>query len=295
MRVPTLLLTVVLLGPTGGFFTAGMTLRDRAKLLTADSKLANTQWRLVSFVPQGAETPVAEGKAIILNFGSDGGAEGSGGCNSYRGRYREEEEQLSFSQLISTKRACADQKANQQEQQYFAALNSAKMFKLSGDRLTIFYGDGPKALNFVTNSPAKAAEDQCENTSSPVGLLTAFYDAVNSKDFERAYRYWENPPGNSQNFAQGYKDTTSVQLIVQLPARIDGAAGSIYAEIPTVIAARQRDGSERRFVGCYTMRKLNLSPSDVPKQEGWRIYKASVTPIPANAALTNLLAEACNK
>ncbi len=43
---------------------------------------------------------------------------------------------------------------------------------------------------------------------------------------------------------------TIVQLIVQPPTRIEGAAGSLYAEVPTVVVARHRDGAERYFAGC---------------------------------------------
>jgi hypothetical protein len=108
-----------------------------------------------------------------------------------------------------------------------------------------------------------------------------------------AYRYWETPPGNLEEFARGYAETASVQLIVEPPTHIEGAAGSLYAEVPTVLVAHHRDGSERIFVGCYVTRKSSLRPSDVPKEEVWRIYKASVSPAAADAAIPNLLAQAC--
>ena len=78
-------------------------------------------------------------------------------------------------------------------------------------------------------------------------LLASYFNAVNIREYERAYRYWETPPGKLEDFARGYADTVGVQLIVQPPTRIEGAAGSLYAEVPTVIIARHRDGSERSF------------------------------------------------
>ena len=79
------------------------------------------------------------------------------------------------------------------------------------------------------------------------------------------------------------------------PSSAEGAAGSLYAEVPTVIVARHRDGGERVFAGCYVARKSNLRPTDVPKEEVWRIHRASVSPAAADAAIPKLLAQACRK
>jgi heat shock protein HslJ len=260
---------------------------------SAESRLANTEWRLASFGGAGAESPVIEGTTVTLKFGADGRAGGSGGCNSYGGAYRERGDNLSFGQIISTKRACLEQGANEQEQRYFAALGSAGKFKLTDGRLTIFRGDGTASLNFVTDPPPKSAERRYEDLNSPVALLASFYSAVNAKEYERAYRYWETPPGSLEDFARGYAETTSVQLIVEPPTRVEGAAGSLYSEVPTVLVAFNRDGGERVFAGCYVTRKSNLRPSDVPKEEVWRIYRASLSPVAAGSAVPKLLAQAC--
>jgi META domain-containing protein len=243
----------------------------------------------------GAESPVVAGTTITLKFGADGRAGGSSGCNSFRSDYKATGDQLSFGRIISTKRACTDDRANQQEQRLFQALESAVRFELAADRLTIFYDGGGSALNFVNDSSSKPAEQRYENLNSPVALLASFYSAVKAKEYERSYRYWETPPGNFEDFTRGYADTTSVQLIVEPPTRVEGAAGSLYAEVPTVIVTRYRAGGQRLFAGCYVMRKSNLNPTDVPKVEVWRIYKASMSPIATDAAIPKLLAQACKK
>jgi heat shock protein HslJ len=273
--------------------SAGMAGNASPGSSSAQSKLANTQWTLKSLGAVGAESPVVTGTTITLKFGSDGRAGGSSGCNSYGSDYKATGDQLSFGRIISTKRACADERANQQEQRFFQALESAVRFELVDGRLSIFYDGGRSALNFV--DPASKPAEHYEDLSSPVSLLASFYSGVNAKDYERSYRYWETPPGKFEDFTRGYADTTSVQLIVEPPTRVEGAAGSQYAEVPTVIVARHRDGSQRIFAGCYTMRKSNLSPTDVPKVEVWRIYKASISPVAGGAAIPMLLAEACRK
>ncbi len=287
------LLIIVLLMSTCSQLAAQPQTSLATEPTSAEGRLANTQWRLVSFGTAGRELPVIKGSPITIKFGADGRVGGSGGCNSYGGEYREQGDNLSFSQIISTKRACVEQSANQQEFQYFAALESANKFNLSDNRLTIFYGDEQRTLNFVADSSNKPTDQRYENLCSPVDLLASFYNAVNTREYERAYRYWETPPSNLQDFTRGYADTLSVQLIVQPPTRIEGAAGSVYANAPTVIVTRQRDGGERVFAGCYVTRKSNLGPTDVPKEEVWRFYKASLSPVAAAAAIPKLLAQAC--
>jgi heat shock protein HslJ/general stress protein 26 len=120
--------------------------------LNADNRLANTEWRLASFGAARAQSPLIQGTTITLKFGSDGRAGGSSGCNTYGADYRVRGNTLSFGAIISTKRACLDQRANQQEQQYFRVLESANGFTLSGNRLTIFNDARANSLNFVSDS-----------------------------------------------------------------------------------------------------------------------------------------------
>lgn len=167
MEFSKLLPTIILLISTCNLLAAQTLTSARSEASSAKSKLANTQWRLISFGATGAESPVIEGTTITLKFGADGRAGGSGGCNSYGGNYRVRKNNLSFSQIISTKRACLEQSANQQEQRYFAALESASKFKLSDNRLTIFHGDGRNTLNFVNDPSSKSAEQRYENLNSP--------------------------------------------------------------------------------------------------------------------------------
>lgn len=301
MRIAKLVfLSVVLLVPV---CARAAQAQERNGQPGADGRLANTRWLLASFAAEGGQSPVVEGATITLNFGADGRAAGSGGCNSYGGEYSERGDELSFGPIVSTKRACVDERANRQEQQYLAALGAAGRFELSSGRLTIFQSDGRGSLNFTSGPAAEAAGgpaaeaqgQRYENLGSPVTLLASFYDAVNSRDYGRAFGYWETPPGNLQDFARGYAETAGVRLIVEPPTRVEGAAGSLYAEVPVVLIARQRDGSERVFAGCYAARKSNLRPTDVPKDETWRIHSAKVSTAAPGAAIPKLLAQACAK
>jgi len=131
------------------------------------------------------------------------------------------------------------------------------------------------------STPSYASQD------SPTDLLASFYNAINRQEYQRAYGYWESPPSGYDQFVQGYADTASVQLIVQLPAFIDVGAGNAYANIPTVLIATKRDGSQQTFAGCYTTHKVNIQP-DV-----WHLARARIALAAAGLAIPSVLAQAC--
>jgi heat shock protein HslJ len=282
-----LLLTVVLL----------LTARVSAATSTSirDNALAGTEWRFVSFGKAGAESAAAEDVNVTIKFGADGKVAGSGGCNSYGGQYSVRGDGLSLGRIISTRRACAARAAMEQEQRYFEALGSVKKFRLAGNQLTMFYDEERGTLNFVKTSPTDSSAEQepYEVLSSPVEMLASYFNAVNRREYERAYGYWQTPSNTLAEFARGYAETVSVRLIVEPPTVIDGAAGSLYAEIPAVLIALQRDGSRRIFAGCYVTRKSNLRPPDAPKEDVWHIYKAKMRPAAGNASVAQLLAQPC--
>jgi heat shock protein HslJ len=289
MRLPKYLVVVLILAAGNVFVVHGQPGRN---LSTDQRVLTGTEWRLVSLGPAGAETDVIPGTTVTLKFGEDGRASGSTGCNSYSGTYQVRGDTVSFSRLISTRRACLDQNANQQEQRFLSALEAANRFRLSTNRLTILSDRGRSVLNFVSNSAPESngrpPEDR-DDRSDPLTTLAAYYNAINARDYRRAYRYWESPPSSFEQFVRGFADTERVRLLVEPSARIEGAAGSSFAEIPTIVVAETRGGNDRVFAGCYVMRKSNV------RDMGWQIYRAGISMVPSSARLSRVLAQGCRK
>lgn len=114
-----------------------------AAAASAENPLAGTRWELVAF----GDAPVVKGSVVTLEFGDDGRAGGSGGCNRYGGEYRVDDGTLAFRELTRTLMACADEAATEQESRYLRALESATAFEVNGEGLTITCHDGG-SLNF---------------------------------------------------------------------------------------------------------------------------------------------------
>lgn len=141
MRRAPLLLTLLLLAchanpsPAPGAATA--------------STLLDIEWRLVTLnrMPAGLG---AGGRFATLQLSSeDMHVTGFAGCNQMGGRYTMDGNNLRFIQIYSTKMACAD--GLDLEQQYLAALDATREFRLEGNRLQLIGVSGVLA-EFETRS-----------------------------------------------------------------------------------------------------------------------------------------------
>jgi hypothetical protein len=138
-----------------------------------------------------------------------------------------------------------------------------------------------------------------EDRTSAVGGLLSFYNAINRKEYDRAYGYFQGAPNPQpslappyQQFVAGYADTVSVSVAVGKVTQ-GAAAGNLYASMAVVLTAKHKDGSTARFSGCYVMHRVNDGISPDPNDELWSINSASLSPAPANASLDQLLGQQC--
>ena len=90
----------------------------------AGSTLAGTAWVMASLngAPPAAET------TVTLQFGTDGSASGSDGCNRYMTTYQEDGQNLTFGQMAGTLMAC-DEPVMTQATQYREALAKVTTFR----------------------------------------------------------------------------------------------------------------------------------------------------------------------
>ncbi|MGE5596332.1 MAG: hypothetical protein ACM3S1_09910 [Hyphomicrobiales bacterium] len=134
-----------------------------------------------------------------------------------------------------------------------------------------------------------------DNRTGSINVVYSLYDAVNRKDFDRAYGYWEQPPASKDDFIAGYADTASTAITVGAPADRGAAAGSVYDEVPIVLQATKTDGTVQRFSGCYVLRRANVpTPGhDDPTTNPWGIYSAQIAPAPLDADIAVLLRDGC--
>jgi heat shock protein HslJ len=106
---------------------------------TAVDPLAGTRWNVVNFNNgAGAVAGLIQGTEISMNFDTAGRVQGKAGCNTYFANYQAGGNVLSVDRPGTTNMFCdTPEGVMEQEQQFLAALNSARTFQISANPLQI--------------------------------------------------------------------------------------------------------------------------------------------------------------
>ena len=153
--------------------------------------------------------------------------------------------------------------------------------------------------NYSMGFPAAGTIPFYDNHDTAAQVLKSYYNAINRKEYERAYSYFEgapNPPADTAppypQFVSGYANTTSVTLAFG-QVSTDAGAGNVYASLPVVIDAKHTDNSTTRFAGCYFLHHVSPGISPDPQAAIWHIVSTTLTSAPVDASLDTLLARNC--
>jgi hypothetical protein len=106
--------------------------------------------------------------------------------------------------------------------------------------------------------------------------LEAYYDALANGEYDCAYYLWADS-GRASNqtleaFRDGFTNTNSTRVRIG-EGRLEGAAGSQYAEFRVVVEATSRQQAAQRFQGSYVLRRSLVDGASESQRE-WRIYSA---------------------
>lgn len=119
------------------------------KFSPQSADLAGTQWIVSGYNngKGGVVSPVT-GTELKAVFGADGKLSGSAGCNTYTASYQVNGSNITIGPAATTRKNCADN-IMQQEQQYLAALSSAALYRLAGNKLELRRTDGALAATYL--------------------------------------------------------------------------------------------------------------------------------------------------
>ena len=139
----------------------------------------------------------------------------------------------------------------------------------------------PAAHGAASEATAPIAESR-GNEAGPAAarqLVVDYYAAINDRDHAKAYASWSDGGRASgqafEDFRDGYANTVSVQATVGEPMGEEGAAGSRYIQVPVELVARQRDGSEKRYRGSFTLRAV-MADGASTEQRRWHLASADL-------------------
>lgn len=123
--------------------------------------------------------------------------------------------------------------------------------------------------------------DYRDDRSTPQALITSYYNAINRKEYARAYSYYSEE-GREPDFAtyvKGYEHTANVKIALG-STEPDPGAGQIYWSLPLAIQSETDDGKSEVYTGCYTIRMINPSIQEAPPFRPMSIMTGSLTKSP---------------
>lgn len=142
-----------------------------------------------------------------------------------------------------------------------------------------------------------SAQHYLDDLSDPVEVLRSYFNAINRREYVRAYTYWETNAATSQlptydQFAQGYQDTASVQLTTG-QVNSEAGAGQIYYNVPVTLISKTTAGITQNYVGCYMLHLSQPANFGAPPFIPLGIISANLEQTANGSDISSLMAHAC--
>ncbi|MDQ8756937.1 hypothetical protein RCO27_11935 [Sphingosinicella sp. LHD-64] len=113
-------------------------------------------------------------------------------------------------------------------------------------------------------------------------VLQSYFALIEQRRYGEARRLWSDDgraSGKSEtDFASGFERYREYHANIGGPGEIEGAAGSLYVEVPVQVYGRLRDGAPFNASGTAMLRRVNDVPGSTAEQRRWHISQISVEP-----------------
>lgn len=129
-------------------------------------------------------------------------------------------------------------------------------------------------------TPVSEAPFTPTSAQGAANVVQIYYASLGAKDYPAAWKLWNNGGAASgmsaDAFAKSFDQYDSYNANIGAPGQIEGAAGSLYVEVPVQVYGRRKDGREVHMLGSATLRRANDVPGSTAEQRSWRIEKITL-------------------
>lgn len=143
----------------------------------------------------------------------------------------------------------------------------------------------------LANFAEAPADNAVASNAAPLGaeaeemaatrVLVRWAAAIERRDWAAARREWgqggETASPSEQELAQQFQDFTQIDVALG-QGRVEGAAGSLYYEVPVTVTGTTRAGEPQRLEGPVTLRHVNDVPGASPEALSWHVSRSELKP-----------------
>lgn len=135
--------------------------------------------------------------------------------------------------------------------------------------------DGPPPPHLDPEAPPPAAETSALGAARRV---QEYCDALATQRYGDAWRLWADrgrASGLSEaQFRDRYRGVRITDCVIGTPGEMQGAAGSIYIEVPNRFRGTARNGGPLSIDGPVVLRRVNDVDGSTAEQRRWHIARA---------------------
>jgi hypothetical protein len=132
--------------------------------------------------------------------------------------------------------------------------------------------------------PVSEAPFAPTSAQGAANVVQTYYALLESGKYRDAWNLWSDGGKASgmsaADFAASFAKYAEYHAQIGAPGRIEGAAGSLYVEVPVVVYGRLKSGEEVHMNGPVTLRRVNDVPGSTARQRQWHISASGVRPRP---------------
>jgi hypothetical protein len=135
-------------------------------------------------------------------------------------------------------------------------------------------------------TPLSEAPFTADSAQGAADIIQTYYALLEAGRYDEAWRLWSDGGRASgmsaAEFAASFDKYAEYHAQIGAPGRIEGAAGSLYVEVPVQVYGRLKRGGEFNMLGAVRLRRVNHVPGATAEQLQWRIATSGVRPRPAD-------------
>lgn len=133
-------------------------------------------------------------------------------------------------------------------------------------------------------TPVSEAPFTPESAQGAANVVQTYYALIEAGKYGEAWKLWSDGGGASgmsaAEFAASFDKYGEYHANIGAPGRIEGAAGSLYVEVPVQVYGRLKSGVEFNMLGPVTLRRVNDVPGSTAEQRRWHIARTDIQPRP---------------